>query len=309
MIYLRFNVTSLCNFKCKYCHVKNYKENGNSMIKYEIIENYLEDWIDIAQARYQNKMLVNFYGGETLLLKKKIFPIIEKYSKILAKKNIRILWRINTNGSLLTEEDCIFIKKYNVRIHISCDGPKEINDKTRISKSHESTYKIITDKIKLLKKHNCVTQINSYIQPENINHLKQIIDIALKYNLHDVYIDWFYTKEDIDLIVKNKKELIFKFKEVFYYAFENKIKLMNFYLDIFSKFMIFSKNYKEENSPLFTTEISTEGSFFFTFYPFSKNKPYKKPKELFSSIKLEKKYKEWIRYYDRLCKDCEFKNI
>ena len=72
---------------------------------------------------------------------------------------------IITNGSLLDEDLALFMKKYNVEVGISLDGPMEINDKMRIQSNGEGTYtKIIKAMLKIYLKNNKTKSANRMSQ-------------------------------------------------------------------------------------------------------------------------------------------------
>lgn len=62
-----------------------------------------------------------------------------------------------------------FFDKYNVRIAISLDGGKDINDLSRMGYTGESVYDLVMQGIKRLKKHNIKFVLQATI---NRNHLK-----------------------------------------------------------------------------------------------------------------------------------------
>jgi len=55
-----------------------------------------------------------------------------------------ISFTITTNGSLLTEEMVEEFLKYNTKLTISLDGPKQIQDKNRVYLDGSGTYDIVS---------------------------------------------------------------------------------------------------------------------------------------------------------------------
>ena len=60
-------------------------------------------------------------------------------------KNKTITNSLQTNGTLLTDEWCAFLKKHNFLVGISLDGPKEIHDRYRRDRKGEGTYRHIIE--------------------------------------------------------------------------------------------------------------------------------------------------------------------
>lgn len=51
---------------------------------------------------------------------------------------------IVTNGTIINDDILRILSVYNIAVTISCDGPREINDKLRVNKNHEGVYCIIS---------------------------------------------------------------------------------------------------------------------------------------------------------------------
>jgi uncharacterized protein len=73
---------------------------------------------------------------------------------------------IQTNGTLLTDEWCIFLKENNFLVGISIDGPQEFHDEYRRNKQGQPSFYKVKKGIDLLKKHgveyNAMAVVNDY---------------------------------------------------------------------------------------------------------------------------------------------------
>jgi len=88
------NPTERCNANCPYCYIpEKLRKNGEQMSPNEL-ESFVER---IAELGIKN---VIFHGAEPLLMKDKLFELIEN--------NPEMSFGIQTNGFLLTEEDADF---------------------------------------------------------------------------------------------------------------------------------------------------------------------------------------------------------
>ena len=61
---------------------------------------------------------------------------------------------LQTNGVLLDDEWCAFLKENNFLVGLSIDGPKEIHDKYRYDKGGASTFDKVFNAAKLLQKYD-----------------------------------------------------------------------------------------------------------------------------------------------------------
>lgn len=69
------------------------------------------------------------------------------------KENQRIANDLQTNGIMLNEEWCRFLKKHDFLVGISIDGPANLHDIHRVSKGGQPTHERVMRAVSLLHKH------------------------------------------------------------------------------------------------------------------------------------------------------------
>jgi len=107
-------VTDKCNLRCKYC----FEHKGKCSLKFEDFEEYIK----------HNAFLGFFmFGGEPLMS----LDVITKIIDATPKKRRADLKKQIVNGTLIKKHKDI-IKKYNMSLQISIDGPKHVNDLNRV---------------------------------------------------------------------------------------------------------------------------------------------------------------------------------
>jgi len=91
-------------------------------------------------------------GGEPTLLGLDFFKkVIREQKPYTKEKTIRN--SLQTNGTLLTDEWCAFLKKNNFMVGISLDGPEDIHNAYRRDRSDWGTFDSVMRGLKLLQKH------------------------------------------------------------------------------------------------------------------------------------------------------------
>ncbi len=264
MSWLRLHVSNLCNFKCPNCHVFELGENDlpNRVMSQDIFDKSIEVFIDSLNHLAQEKVTISIYGGETLANKKVIKQGIEKFGA--SYRGIEITWVINTNGSLLKEEDVHFFKEQNVEIHISVDGKEEVHNISRPTHKGKGTFHMVEPALNLIKMHKVPSQINSYMMPSNYNHLKDLVDIAEKYNISKIYLDQFY---NLDMITH--KVGMEKYMSVYLYGLKKGILINGPWNRVI-------RNYQNNESREFvlrkslSLDVNIDGSCYFPVYSESK---------------------------------------
>ena len=172
-----------CNLGCTYCFYTEkenlYGGSGPFRMPPEVLESFIRQYIE-----YQDTPEVQFawQGGEPALLGidyfRSVVSLQEKYAG--GKK---VTNTIQTNGTLLTEDWCRFLKKHDFLVGLSIDGPRKLHDKYRLKVNGRPTFDKVMSGLALLRKHNVsfntLTVVNNHnsLQPlEVYRFLKKIGD-------------------------------------------------------------------------------------------------------------------------------------
>ncbi len=142
-----------CNLACSYCFIYNYREKKMNQVVYDSVIKYLYNKVQNTKDTKKKKILISWYGGEPLLMKKEIIDFMQRLQKkFLGIADIEA--NIITNGYYLSE-DC-FRELYENRVRtfqVTFDGAKEAHDVTRRLKDGSGgTFDIIMNNIKSIKK-------------------------------------------------------------------------------------------------------------------------------------------------------------
>jgi len=142
-----------CNLNCEYCFYLEKQALFPAGEQYRMTDRVLSAFI-ASYISSQPTPLVEFVwqGGEPTLLGIEFFKRVVDLQKPFAKVKT-ITNSLQTNGTLLTEEWCRFLKKENFMVGISLDGPKEIHDRYRKDRKGRGTFAQAIRGLQLLQKH------------------------------------------------------------------------------------------------------------------------------------------------------------
>jgi uncharacterized protein len=158
-------VGALCNLECTYCYylgkLSMYKETS-CIMDGQVLEELVKQYI-ASQA--SPVVVFSWQGGEPCLAGPDFFQQVIYYQKKYAG-NKKIENLIQTNGTLLDDQWCRFLKKHNFLVGISIDGPQEIHDFYRGGPEGRPSWERVMKGIKLLREHdvefNTLTTVNAH---------------------------------------------------------------------------------------------------------------------------------------------------
>ena len=108
-------------------------------------------------------------GGEPTLLGIDFFKRVVELQRPFARLKT-ISNSLQTNGILLTDEWCAFLKKNNFMVGISLDGPKEIHDRYRRDRAGKGTFDTVMRGLRLLQKHKVDYNVLACVARETAKH-------------------------------------------------------------------------------------------------------------------------------------------
>jgi len=142
-----------CNLNCEYCFYLEKQALFGPGEQYRMSDDVLSAFIT-NYITSQPTPVVEFVwqGGEPTLLGLDFFKrVVELQKPFVGTKTITN--SLQTNGTLLTDEWCSFLRKNRFMVGISIDGPKEIHDRYRIDRSGKGTFDQVMRGLRLLQKH------------------------------------------------------------------------------------------------------------------------------------------------------------
>jgi uncharacterized protein len=92
------------------------------------------------------------------------------YQQQHCRSGMRIVNSIQTNGTHLNVDWCLFFRKHHFLVGISLDGPPELHDVYRIAKGGEPTSDRVMNGVSLLRKFNVEHNILCAVHAKNVEH-------------------------------------------------------------------------------------------------------------------------------------------
>ena len=160
----------VCNLNCEYCFYLEKQALFGPGEQYRMSDKVLSAFITNYIAS-QPTPVVEFVwqGGEPTLLGVDFFKrVVELQRPFMKQKTISNA--LQTNGTMLTEEWCRFLKKHNFMVGISIDGPKDVHDRYRRDRTGKGTFDKVMQGLKLLQKHKVDYNVLASVARETARH-------------------------------------------------------------------------------------------------------------------------------------------
>lgn len=132
------DLTNGCNLGCSYCF--RVPENQKQTISDEMVEKICQFILEHCRKNRISAISIQPWGGEPLLCIDKIVLIRNFFRQ---HPEVQVDLCVETNGTLLTEENIRLLQDNQVRFNISVDGPPQLQDRQRPDRSGKPTSAVI----------------------------------------------------------------------------------------------------------------------------------------------------------------------
>jgi len=196
---LTLTPTTLCNYRCTYCHETEESRATDERMTLENAQAVIKAWGKYAACSPGKKDLL-IYGGEPLLNPEVTRYAIEHFSAAPEEQyGGKVCPILVTNASRITPEWASFLKEHDVFVIVSCDAVGERNDRARVTVGGGGTFNMIERGYRMLQAagvrtaisvtvgtHNAIDIHDSFV--ETIDYFKPL-DIGLNSCLHQEHGD------------------------------------------------------------------------------------------------------------------------
>jgi uncharacterized protein len=191
-LYVILKTVEICLFRCKYCYFfrgvdDSFRYHPPIVSGQTILE--VADFLKNGCTDLNiSSLTICLHGGEPLIQNKRDFDWMCSTLRETLSPVVSLEFVLQTNGILVDEEWINLFKKYNIKVGVSFDGPKEYHDQYRVDANGHGTHDRVVEKIRLLNSHPLTQDIGgaatlSVINP-NFDPVKiyqyLVIDVGLK---------------------------------------------------------------------------------------------------------------------------------
>ncbi len=168
-------VSALCNLSCPYCFYVDresdpYKATAARKMDDETLERLVDTYLFYAGP----EATFAFQGGEPTLAGLPFYKRLIELQMSRGRGGQAVANSLQTNGVLLDDAWCEFLKQYNWLVGLSVDGPEEMHDRYRPDRGGQPTWARTMRAFEILKKHRVDVSILCVLSQANIDHPREV---------------------------------------------------------------------------------------------------------------------------------------
>jgi uncharacterized protein len=159
-----------CNLRCAYCFFLKKKRlypHSSLCMSDSIMRRYLRQTI---RAHRVPEVTIAWQGGEPTLMGVDFFRRAAAAARTYAGPTIRVQHTLQTNGSLIDERWCEFLRENRFLVGLSLDGPQRLHDTFRKDKNGRSVFNNVIRAARLMQHYGVEYNILCTVNAVNSLH-------------------------------------------------------------------------------------------------------------------------------------------
>lgn len=163
-------VGASCNLACEYCYYleKNalYDRQSRRVMSDETLELYIRQYIE---SQTTDSVQFVWHGGEPTLrgldFYRRAVALQRKYARGRNVQNC-----LQTNGTLLNDQWCVFLREHGWLVGLSLDGPQLFHDEYRRDRADKPSFQRVMKAVRLLQRYNVDWNAMAVVNEYNADH-------------------------------------------------------------------------------------------------------------------------------------------
>jgi uncharacterized protein len=189
-------IAQRCNLNCSYCYMYQHADQSwrqrPAFMSEETFGHLLTRVEEYCDRRPGREMNLNFHGGEPMLIGPQRFDRLA--SMAVEKLKDRVSLGMQTNGTLVNDEWIDVLKRHNLRVGVSLDGPPEVHDLARFDHAGRGSYNQVVQGLRKLQENRIFSCVLTVINPgqsglEIYRHIRSLCVKNMNFLLPEVTHD------------------------------------------------------------------------------------------------------------------------
>ncbi len=183
-------ITRRCNQSCTYCHASSAAEDAGPVLDMSV--ETLHCCIESILRSPSKALKIEFQGGEPTLR----FDLVEEAVRYAGEANAKLdipkslEFVLCTNLVVFTPRMLDFVARHGIHLSTSLDGPEEIHDAQRPSRSGCSSHARFKENLGIAVARLGPGRVGALltITPRNLHRLRDVVDEYVALGLHSIFL-------------------------------------------------------------------------------------------------------------------------
>jgi len=174
--------TPFCNLDCTYCYLPDRLDKRK--ITFETLEKTF-NWV-FSSGLVTQPFTLLWHAGEPMVLPASFY---EQATVLLEKCNTSgfpITQSFQTNATLVNDAWCDFIRRRNIQLGVSVDGPAFLNDRHRVVRNGGGTLDRVLRGMQKLREHEIFFDVITVLTSASLDYPDELYDFYIEHGITDV---------------------------------------------------------------------------------------------------------------------------
>jgi His-Xaa-Ser system radical SAM maturase HxsB len=222
-------VTLRCNQNCHYCHASSQPVEDR---RWDMSPKTARNVVAKIMSSPSPSVKIEFQGGDAVLNLEVVKTIVKETRRLNRQARKNVAFVICTNLTLMDDAVLAYLKKEDITVSTSLDGPRELHDLHRVMRTGIGSYDLFVRNLDLSRKVLGHDQVNALatLTRESLAHLKEIIDEYVRLGFRGIFLrnvnPYGYAKTDVhrESFQYSLGEFLEAYKKALYYIIELNLK-------------------------------------------------------------------------------------
>jgi uncharacterized protein len=153
-----------CNIDCDYCYLPARQDR--TRMSMGVVRSIVQFLVGVTE--FAPVVDIAWHAGEPLVVPRSFYEAAFAEFARLGDRGVRCVHQFQTNGTLITEAWCEFIREHQMLIGLSIDGPAELHDRHRKDRRGRGTFDRVMKGAQLLAKSGIEFSVTSVLSIDSL---------------------------------------------------------------------------------------------------------------------------------------------
>jgi uncharacterized protein len=174
--------TPFCNINCRYCYLP--QRDAKTVMSLQTVIAIFETIF--ASGWSSPYLTVIWHAGEPLVLPTSYYQAAFEAIEALRPSGIELRHSIQTNGMLIDQDWCDFIRKWRIGVGVSIDGPRHLHDANRVTRAGKGTFDRTIAGIRFLRLEKVPFHVITVLSEKSMRAPDELLDFYISEGIDDV---------------------------------------------------------------------------------------------------------------------------